>query len=314
MNNIIICGKPYSIGTRVVTWKEGFNGYDTSRHVTRINNRKTGHIEQIVVKGKRYSKRTFIKPNFNKLTNLVSQFFLHHSGLYKPEDTFNVLHNQRRLSCHFILDDRGVLYQTLDLKEKAWHGGKNNKISIGLEIDSRANASRFPDAYDEYHCKKYNVLPRKKKIDYINNKWLWGYEYTDKQYETIIRLGITLIDIFPKIKPVFPDKPNRTLKQPLKHEGLICHFHNGTNKIDPISLDYERIVLGIKNKNPHQLSTFKELNIREQQKFLKYYTGKIDGLYGPKTKYAIQQFQREHNLVTDGVWGPKTNYMATEMK
>jgi len=34
---------------------------------------------------------------------------------------FKVLHDHRDLSVHFMLDLDGTIYQTLDLKERAWH-------------------------------------------------------------------------------------------------------------------------------------------------------------------------------------------------
>ncbi|MBO5395144.1 MAG: spore cortex-lytic enzyme [Clostridia bacterium] len=37
-----------------------------------------------------------------------------------------------------------------------------------------------------------------------------------------------------------------------------------------------------------------------------YYTGAIDGIYGPKTKAAVKYFQRKNGLTVDGIVGPKT--------
>jgi len=37
-----------------------------------------------------------------------------------------------------------------------------------------------------------------------------------------------------------------------------------------------------------------------------YYTGSIDGKIGPKSKRAIEEFQKAHGLVADGKVGPKT--------
>jgi len=37
-----------------------------------------------------------------------------------------------------------------------------------------------------------------------------------------------------------------------------------------------------------------------------FYTGKIDGSLGPKTKKAIEAFQKANNLKADGKVGPKT--------
>jgi murein L,D-transpeptidase YcbB/YkuD len=41
-------------------------------------------------------------------------------------------------------------------------------------------------------------------------------------------------------------------------------------------------------------------------KELGYYTGKIDGVFGPKTKSAVKKFQQNQGLVVDGVVGRKT--------
>lgn len=39
---------------------------------------------------------------------------------------------------------------------------------------------------------------------------------------------------------------------------------------------------------------------------LGYYLGKLDGLYGPKTKAAIKNFQDERGITADGIVGPVT--------
>lgn len=37
-----------------------------------------------------------------------------------------------------------------------------------------------------------------------------------------------------------------------------------------------------------------------------YYTGAVDGIYGPKTRAAVVSFQKKNGLVADGIVGPKT--------
>ena len=153
--SIVICGQKYDIGTRVVLWDEskGLNGYSQNKSVITEEDRKTGKKTTKTISGRRYGNRTLFKLDLPGLQKIVTQFFLHHSGLYHSDTTFNVLHNERKLSVHFILDDDGTLYQTLDLVECAWHGGKSNKCSVGIEIDSRAMANQKPDAYSEYNQK-----------------------------------------------------------------------------------------------------------------------------------------------------------------
>jgi peptidoglycan hydrolase-like protein with peptidoglycan-binding domain len=41
-------------------------------------------------------------------------------------------------------------------------------------------------------------------------------------------------------------------------------------------------------------------HLQQQLKDDGFYTGKVDGLYGPKTQAAIKQFQRKHNLAVTG--------------
>lgn len=51
------------------------------------------------------------------------------------------------------------------------------------------------------------------------------------------------------------------------------------------------------------------LSTKQLQKYLKslgYYTGDIDGSYGPKTTAAVKAFQKDHSLSVDGNFGPKS--------
>lgn len=41
-----------------------------------------------------------------------------------------------------------------------------------------------------------------------------------------------------------------------------------------------------------------------------YYTGDVDGVFGPETFRAIQEYQRANGLVDDGMWGVRTNAIA----
>lgn len=45
---------------------------------------------------------------------------------------------------------------------------------------------------------------------------------------------------------------------------------------------------------------------------LGHYHGKIDGNWGPLSKYALSQFQAAVPLPTDGVWGPRVEEAITE--
>lgn len=313
--SIVICGEKYNIGTRVVLWNEknGLNGYDMSKYSTENQDRKTGKDVVTTVKGKRYSQRSVIKKvDRNWVNKYVTQFFLHHSGLYHSADTYDVLHKQRGLSVHFILDDDGTLYQTLDVREKAWHGGGCNKTSVGIEIDSRASVTKCPNAYDQAHQKKYRVGPRKIIVDNIHGVNIRGYDYSDGQYNALIKLGKVLCDQL-DIPKDFPRSNGKIIKGIIKdfskYKGIMCHYNITENKIDPISLDYDRFLKGIGgNTNVIQNIFNDTIDLRDwmgrQEGLLElgYHPGPIDGICGKTTKDALKSFQQSVSLNVTGEW------------
>ena len=46
--------------------------------------------------------------------------------------------------------------------------------------------------------------------------------------------------------------------------------------------------------------------MQQRLKYYEYYTGNIDGIYGPKMAAAVKAFQKRNNLDDDGVAGPGT--------
>ena len=319
--SIMICGKKYDIGTRVVLWdeKNGLNGYDTSKYTVKTSDRKTGKETTKVIKGKRYSSRSKVRTvNRAWLNKYVTQFFLHHSGLYRSRDTYGVLHKQRGLSVHFIMDDDGTIYQCLDVKERGWHGGKCNPISVGIEIDSRASVRRFPKAYDVVHQKKYRVGPRSIKLDTLHGKKIRGFDYSDGQYSALIKLSKCLCEQL-GIEKDFPrDVEGNLIKGVVsnfkKYNGIICHYNITKNKIDPVSLDHGRIIKGIGgNTNVGSVKPFEDtIDLRNwsgrQEALLElgHSPGVIDGLYGPATRGAIMDFQQELGIQVTGEWDEMT--------
>ena len=54
-------------------------------------------------------------------------------------------------------------------------------------------------------------------------------------------------------------------------------------------------------------STGSEIRLLQSElQALNYDVGPVDGIYGSKTKAAVQQFQRDNNLLVDGIVGPQT--------
>ncbi len=72
------------------------------------------------------------------------------------------------------------------------------------------------------------------------------------------------------------------------------------------------VIHHIKNDTEYTFSTSEVLTtsqvktIQQKLKNWGYYTGSVDGIYGPKTKAAVKLFQRKNGLVADGIVGTKT--------
>jgi len=169
------------------------------------------------------------------LQEVVDQFVIHYDVCGTSRRCFEVLHDFRGLSVHFMLDVDGTIYQTLDLKERAWHAGSANDRSVGIEI---AHIGAYPDmkTLNEWYTldnvgQPYITYPnwmtetgvptpnfvsraaRKEVIKgTINGRELMQYDYTSQQYNALIKLTATLARIFPKLKLDIPRTAEGNLK------------------------------------------------------------------------------------------------------
>jgi N-acetylmuramoyl-L-alanine amidase len=177
-----------------------------------------------------------------------------------------------------MLDIDGTIYQTLDLKERAWHAAHANTRSVGIEI---ANIGAYPpDDEDRTLERWYGVdargrtritlpesmgdggvrtpgfvgRPARSEPVYglIHGRPLVQYDLTPEQYDSLIKLTATLCTVLPRIRCDYPrDAAGGVLTTVMPEDeweaygGLIGHFHLTENKIDPgPAFDWDRVVDG----------------------------------------------------------------------
>jgi N-acetyl-anhydromuramyl-L-alanine amidase AmpD len=211
------------------------------------------------------------------LQNVVDQFVIHFDVCGTSRTCFQVLQDDRDLSVHFMLDLDGTIYQTLDLKERAWHATISNDRSIGVEI-ANIGAYAKPGTNDLLQWYQHDangkttitIPPRfgdgglrtKNFVGHpahpelirgnIQGEDLVQYDFTPQQYEALTKLTASLCKIFPKIKcryPVDADGhliPRKLPADELKnYEGVLGHYHIQTNKTDPgPAFDWNRVIGG----------------------------------------------------------------------
>jgi N-acetyl-anhydromuramyl-L-alanine amidase AmpD len=281
-DEIVIAGQFVHTGTPVVLWMDpgGYDAYRVERRFSAFD-ASSWATSQLAVASlttpNRYGLRrgTLTLAEIERvrgggwdlalLQKVVDQFVYHYDASGTSRECFRVLHDVRDLSVHFLLDLDGTIYQTLDVKERAWHATVANTRSIGIEI---ANIGAFPvgqgNPFADWYAKTSNGPPRltvptrlepsgfhtqsfvghparsQPVTAAIQGQELVQYDFTPEQYRALIKLTATLCRVFPKLKCDYPrDASGQLLTRQLsteqldRYQGLLGHFHVQSNKVDP---------------------------------------------------------------------------------
>ena len=291
-DEIVVAGQFFPTGTRVVTWMDagGYNAYAPRPGVPPAAVKFPDHYgarryptTKPNEKEKPFGRTGDSARDLADLRENVDQFVLHYDECGLSRVCFKVLHVERGLSIHFMLDIDGTIYQTLDLRERAFHATTSNSRSIGIEIanigahppGSPAALKRFPLWYPRdakgrtvlrpvgtdpgLYVKDYAGRPARDKpvTGTIQNRPLQQYDLTPEQYAALTKLTAALARIFPAIKLDYPrDAAGKVITQKLPDEvlvnyrGVIGHFHIQANKLDPgPAMDWDRVINGARALN-----------------------------------------------------------------
>jgi N-acetylmuramoyl-L-alanine amidase len=239
-SSIIICGQQFDVGQRVITFQEDakINAYTPHRTDDPSKIPPFQPAKGMAGAVERWRPRRLIGSDrsLERLKQVLRQFVIHHDGCQDSRTCFQVLHNERGLSVHFLIDNDGTIFQTLDLVDCAFQAAGVNEISIGVELANRGDALRFPN---DYHGKRDKVTCK------INGHQFLAYEYTKAQVESMISLGKALSRVFPNLPQVYPtaggdEQSWATLGgDPRDYAGYLGHYHVTSNKWDPGPFDFK---------------------------------------------------------------------------
>ena len=252
---VIIAGQPFHVDAPVVNWHEGPRWDATVEYCIPTKTEGSPPCKGGVPYGnlpipytRRYSTRPALRsygekmPPLDAVKAVIKQFVVHHDGCSSADMCFNVLHNERGLSVHFLLDNDGTIYQTIDLALMAYHAADWNIASIGVEMCNRGDATAEPHYYDSGHAGP------KRDVKYckINGHTIRAFDYTPQQKDSFIRLCRELRRLLPNLPPEFPQKtPGQqswdTLPRAASftYSGYIGHYHLTEQKWDPGPFDFK---------------------------------------------------------------------------
>ena len=272
MGKIWVAGVPFDIEARTFRWDEGprFNanipactGPDASACAA------TGGILPFSPTAKNRSPKRFstrprlrsmgTSPTLRATQAVINQCILHHDGCADAKMCFHVLHNERGLSCHFLLDNNGDLYQTLDLAFMAYHAAQFNTNSIGIEISNRGDTKLDPNYYAKKGVKRDIVTCK------IHGHVYSTFDYTPAQYATMKALARALTKALPNLPLEYPqDLPGHQswglLPNPYAYAGYLGHYHTTTRKWDPGPFDFKKYIKDIRGSMSYPIFPRKDDN------------------------------------------------------
>ena len=299
-DEIVVCGQYFHTGTPVVLWTDpgGYDAYRVERRFAPFDESdwETSHEQVKDLKTpNRYSlRKAGLTTNeiervrgggwdLPTLQRVVDQFVLHYDVCGTSRQCFNILHDHRDLSVHFMLDLDGTIYQTLDVKERAWHATISNTRSVGIEIANMGGYASeekspladwyvtdtngqthitIPERFGDGGIRTTNFVGRPARnepvVGEIQGRVLTQYDFTPQQYRALAHLTAALSQVLPKIKCDYPrDADGQLIPRKLddadleKYQGVLGHYHIQTNKTDPgpaLNWDYvighARLLLG----------------------------------------------------------------------
>ena len=290
-DEIVVAGHLFHTGAPVVLWLDpgGYDAYRTDKRFAPPD-QAAWTPDAGPETPNRYSARS-MSDDPNNLADLqrhIDQFVIHYDAAGSSRQCFKILHDVRGLSCHFLLDTDGTIYQTLDCKDRAWHATIANDRSIGIEIAGigaypigdgstpvttpMVESSPLADWYARGKRGYFLTLPawlgdggvrtpgyfagqprpaRPLPITgEIQGQTLTQFDFTDAQYDSLIKLTASLCTIFPELSPDYPrDAVGNPIARALSpddfatYQGILGHYHVQTNKIDPgPAFDWDRLV------------------------------------------------------------------------
>lgn len=289
-DEIVAAGQLFHTGARVVLWTD-VGGYDAYRCQCRFDPEKVMPRAPVSPDTpNRYSTRRHLPEAIEArvtdqgwtladLQQVVDQFVIHYDVCGTSRQCFKILHDVRGLSVSFMLDADGTIYQTLDLKERAWHAGTANDRSVGVEI-ANIGAYRDTAVLERWYAVDaqgwpfltvpssmyetgirtpgYVARPARKELikGRINGSDLVQYDFTPEQYDAITKLSAALSRVLPKIRLDVPRDASGAIRPDVlspeelnNYSGLLGHWHITRGKTDPgPAFDWERVLNGARRR------------------------------------------------------------------
>ena len=169
------------------------------------------------------------------------RYFVNHWDVCLSATSCQNVLNKRGASVHFLIDNDGTIYQTLDMQHAAWHAGssRTNRPSVGVEI-SNAYYTKYQETYVKRGYEERPIIEDAK----VHGRTLDPFTgFYPVQLEALKALW-KAVHLACDIPLECPTNENGELITTVdrdcdkgRFDGFICHYHLTKRKIDCAGLD-----------------------------------------------------------------------------
>ena len=131
--------------------------------------------------------KTLHSPNYSKKNRKdqdIKFIVIHYTGMQsKVESIKRLLSKRHKVSCHYLIDQKGIVIKMVEENKVAWHAGKSkwknfnnlNKNSIGIELVNKGHEFGYEKFSDVQIRKLINLCLYLKRKYKIKNSHVLGH-------------------------------------------------------------------------------------------------------------------------------------------
>ncbi len=129
----------------------------------------------------------YYSPNFDnkrRSNKSITLIVIHYTGMQSERETLKRLTNHKsKVSCHYLINRKGKIYNLVSDQNNAWHAGKSmwqkyknlNKNSIGIELINKGHKYGYQSFTHQQILKLIKLCKILKKKYKIKNNFILGH-------------------------------------------------------------------------------------------------------------------------------------------
>lgn len=178
------------------------------------------------------------------------RLFVNHWDVCLDSTRCNDVLNKRGISVHFLIDNDGTIFQTLDMQHGAWHGSsaRVNRASVGVEISN----AYYPKYQNWYEKRGFGERPTMNGVVVHGQKLSEFLGFYDVQIQAAQALW-KAIESTTAVEYKTPLDNNGNTSTKYEQDvvygnfaGIVSHYHCSKKKIDCGGMDIKALIEEIK--------------------------------------------------------------------